>query len=138
MKTNSNGSSEPNKNTSSKGETQAQNPNDPTKRENPEKNDPTRKEPGHPDHTEPKPHKNDPTRIDPEWNDPEKIDPTENSAEPSTGGKGQRPAEQKESDNSNYKGGDYSHKDKSAEKNYTGTSAGFMSEEDEDKNDMNK
>jgi hypothetical protein len=45
-------------------------------RENPDKIDPTWREPGQPDPTEPKPGKNDPTRINPDWNDPDKVDPT--------------------------------------------------------------
>jgi hypothetical protein len=122
METNEQGSTNLNQNSSS--DPKGQKPTDPTKRENPQKNDPTRQEPGHPDHTDPKPRKNDPTRINPDWNNPEKTDPTHSSNTPSEAGNA---PEQKEASNDNYTG-DHSAKDRSGEKNYTGTSAGFMAE----------
>jgi hypothetical protein len=125
MKTNETGSSEPNRNNSGNSANLSGHNPDPTKKENPQKNDPTRREPGQPDHTEPKPKRNDPTRINPDWNDPSKVDPTESSAQRE--GKGSQAPEQKESDNSNYTG-EYKAKDKSGSKNYTGSSAGFMAE----------
>jgi hypothetical protein len=121
MKTNDKGSRKPNQDINS--ELGSNQPG----RENPEKNDPTWKEPGNPDHTEPGPDKNDPTRIDPDWNDPDKEDPTrpENINQPGTG-KSSPASDQELGTNKNYTGDSYSAKDRSGEKNYTGTSAGFM------------
>lgn len=126
MKTNERGSENQNRDINS-GRGSKQPVNQPG-RENPEKIDPTK--PEHPDHTEPEPRKNDPTRISPDWNDPSKTDPTrpEDSAVHNKGTS--KTTEQKTGRNPNYTGKDYPQKDKSGEKNYSGTSAGFAGDEE--------